>query len=46
MLAADKILVLDNGCAAVGNHSELMASSPIYQEIYASQLENGVVVDG
>lgn len=47
VLAADKILVLDNGrVTAVGSHSELMESSPIYREIYASQLENGVVVDG
>ncbi|MEZ4709149.1 MAG: ABC transporter ATP-binding protein [Caldilineaceae bacterium] len=47
VLAADKILVLDDGrVTAVGNHAELMECSPIYQEIYASQLENGVVVDG
>ena len=47
VLAADKILVLDDGrVTAVGNHAELMESSPIYQEIYASQLDNGVVIDG
>jgi ATP-binding cassette subfamily B protein len=39
VLNADKILVLDKGrVAAIGTHAELMASSPIYQEIYESQL--------
>ena len=43
VLNADKILVLDNGTiAAEGTHRELLASSPIYQEIYESQLGNGV----
>jgi ATP-binding cassette subfamily B multidrug efflux pump len=43
VLNADKILVLDNGqIAAEGTHSELLASSPIYREIYESQLGNGV----
>jgi len=42
VLNADKILVLDDGrIAAEGTHAELLASSPIYQEIYASQLGNG-----
>jgi ATP-binding cassette, subfamily B, multidrug efflux pump len=42
VLKADKIVVIDNGCiAAEGTHQELMQSSPIYQEIYASQLGNG-----
>lgn len=42
VLAADKILVLDNGrLAAEGTHAELIAGSPIYQEIYASQLGGG-----
>jgi ATP-binding cassette subfamily B protein len=26
---------------AVGNHDELMASSPIYQEVYYSQQKGG-----
>jgi ATP-binding cassette subfamily B protein len=41
VLRADKILVLDEGrIAAEGKHSQLMQSSPIYREIYASQLGN------
>jgi ATP-binding cassette subfamily B protein len=44
VLNADKILVLDDGqIAAEGTHGELIASSPIYQEIYESQLGNGVM---
>jgi ATP-binding cassette subfamily B protein len=43
VLTADKILVLDDGqIAAEGTHRELLATSPIYQEIYESQLGNGV----
>ncbi len=42
VLNADKIVVIDNGkVVAEGKHSELMRSSPIYQEIYDSQLGNG-----
>jgi len=42
VLTADKILVLDDGkIAAQGTHSELLANSPIYREIYESQLGNG-----
>ncbi len=42
VLRADKIVVLDGGrIAAEGTHQELMQSSPIYQEIYESQLGNG-----
>jgi len=42
VLKADKILVLDNGkIAAEGNHKELMETSPIYMEIYDSQLGGG-----
>ena len=47
VLAADKIVVLDRGrITAEGTHTELMASSPIYQEIYESQLGNGGVNHG
>ena len=43
VLNADKIIVIDSGrIAAEGTHSQLMQSSPIYQEIFASQLGNGV----
>lgn len=46
VLTADKILVLDKGrIAALGNHAELLESSPIYREIYDSQLGNGLQVD-
>jgi ATP-binding cassette subfamily B multidrug efflux pump len=39
VLNADKIVVLDRGqVAAEGTHAELMKSSPIYREIYESQL--------
>jgi ATP-binding cassette subfamily B protein len=42
VLNADKILVLDKGkIVAEGTHAELIKSSPIYQEIYESQLGNG-----
>ena len=42
VLKADKIIVLDDGqIAAEGNHDQLMETSPIYREIYESQLGNG-----
>jgi len=47
VLNADKIIVLDRGqVAATGTHAELMTSSPIYQEIYDSQLGNREVNHG
>ena len=43
VLKADKIVVIDKGrIAAQGTHRQLLQSSPIYQEIYASQLGDGV----
>lgn len=42
VLSADKIVVLNNGeIVAEGTHQELMDSSPIYCEIYDSQLGDG-----
>ncbi|MCW4038392.1 MAG: ABC transporter ATP-binding protein/permease [Candidatus Bathyarchaeota archaeon] len=42
VLNADKIVVLNKGTiAAEGTHSELMQTSPIYREIYDSQLGTG-----
>jgi len=43
VLKADKILVLDRGqIVAEGQHKELMETSPIYREIYDSQLGGGI----
>jgi ATP-binding cassette subfamily B protein len=43
VLMADKIVVIDQGrVAAEGTHQELMQSSPIYREIYESQLGTGI----
>ena len=36
-------MINNGGIAASGTHAELLASSPIYQEIYRSQLEKGTV---
>jgi ATP-binding cassette subfamily B multidrug efflux pump len=45
VLNADKILVLDDGqIVAEGTHRELLETSPIYRDIYASQLGEGVTV--
>ena len=39
---ADMIIILDNGqVSAVGTHDELLATSPIYQEVYYSQQKGG-----
>jgi len=43
VLNADKIIVLDEGrIVAEGTHRELLKKSPIYKEIYDSQLGAGV----
>ncbi|MBN1148878.1 MAG: ABC transporter ATP-binding protein [Anaerolineales bacterium] len=42
VLNADKIVVLEHGrIVAQGAHRELLENSPVYQEIYESQLGNG-----
>ena len=39
----DKIVLLENGeIIAMGTHEELLESSPLYQEIYESQLGSGI----
>jgi len=46
VLNADQILVLEGGrIVARGTHEELMESSPIYVEIYNSQLEADAALD-
>ena len=45
VMYADKIIVLDDGEAVgIGSHDELLASCPVYREIYATQfseVQNG-----
>ena len=39
---ADKIIVLDDGCAVgIGSHEELLESCEVYREICESQMEKG-----
>jgi ATP-binding cassette, subfamily B, multidrug efflux pump len=46
VLNADQILVLNDGrVVASGTHEQLVASSPVYREIYESQLGNAEVLD-
>lgn len=46
VLRADQIIVIDKGqIAAQGTHAELIRTSPIYQEIYESQLGAGFKED-
>ena len=47
VVTCDKIIVLNEGeVASIGNHKELMATSPIYQDIYNSQLKRGDEING
>jgi ATP-binding cassette subfamily B protein len=47
VLSADRILVLDDGeISAQGTHADLLATSPIYREIYGSQMAAGVLTHG
>jgi len=47
VVAADKILVLDAGqIVAEGTHEELMDTSPVYHDIYESQMESAGVFHG
>jgi ATP-binding cassette subfamily B protein len=42
VVAADKILVLDNGrIVAEGTHDDLLRTSAVYRDIYESQVESG-----
>ncbi|PZD94404.1 ABC transporter ATP-binding protein [Paenibacillus sambharensis] len=44
---ADRIIVLENGAlSAIGTHDELMRTSSVYQEIYASQQRKEAVSHG
>lgn len=39
---ADQIIIMNNGSIeAIGTHDELLASNPIYQEVYCSQNKGG-----
>ncbi len=43
VLKADKIIILEKGkIAAIGDHTQLIRESPIYKEIYDSQLGGGI----
>lgn len=46
VMNADQIIVLDKGAvAAIGKHADLMEDSPIYAEIYRSQLVGDAAVE-
>ncbi len=47
VLNADRILILDaGGLVAEGTHRELLATSPVYRDIYNSQMESEGEFDG
>ncbi len=39
IMHADKIIVLDDGCAEIGTHSELLKNNAVYREIHLSQFD-------
>ena len=39
IMHADKIIVLDDGCASVGTHEELLKNNAVYREIHLSQFD-------
>ena len=42
VIHTDQIIILEDGrIHAMGTHAQLLASDPIYQEIYASQMKGG-----
>ena len=44
VMHADRIVILDGGrIADIGTHSQLLESSPIYREIYESQMKGGML---
>ena len=47
VMNSDRILVMDKGkVVGFGNHSQLLETCPIYQEIYHSQMGEGQTVGG
>lgn len=42
IMHADKIVVLDDGAAAVGTHEELLKNNAVYREIHLSQFDGEV----
>ena len=42
VMHTDQIIILEDGRVhAAGTHNQLLASDPIYQEIYTSQMKGG-----
>lgn len=44
IMHADKIIVLDDGSATVGTHSELLENNAVYREIHLSQFDEEAAV--